>query len=84
MLSELTPDKTVCRRIQSAGIQRVVGVGNVAPVARRHELSKNTLHGWISARQQASSVRSLSRSKDACISDLEKQLKTVSTESYRL
>lgn len=76
------------KRYDSAFKEQVIGkyleVGNIALVARRHGLSKNTVDSWISASRRAGSVRPLSKGREAHISDLEKRLETVSTENDRL
>lgn len=59
-------------------------VGNVALVAGRHGLSKNTVYSWISASRRAGSVWPFSKGRAARISDLKKRLEAVSTENDRL
>lgn len=58
--------------------------GNVALVARRHEISPNTIHTWVSKQRQRGSVKPLPKGKDARYKAMEKQLKEVSTENDRL
>ena len=59
-------------------------VGNVALVARRHEISRNTIYGWIGASRKIGSTRPLPRTKDHRVKELEKRLEAVSTENDRL
>jgi len=58
--------------------------GNVALVARRHEISPNTVHTWISKQRKRGTVKSMTKAKDDRYKALEKQLKEVSTENDRL
>ncbi len=58
--------------------------GNVALVARRHEMSANTIHTWLSKYRKNGSVKTLPKAKDVRQKVLEKQLKEVSTENDRL
>jgi len=59
-------------------------VGNIALVARRHNISKSTIHNWITARRKNGSVKPLPKALDKRISELEKRLREVSTENERL
>jgi transposase-like protein len=38
-------------------------VGNVSMVARRHEISSNTIYGWISAAKKRGTVKPLPRNE---------------------
>jgi len=58
--------------------------GNVAIVARRHNISASTIHTWISKKRQRGSVETLPRAKETRYKTMEKQLKEVSTENDRL
>ena len=58
--------------------------GNVALVARRHEMSPNTIHTWLSKYRKNGSVKTMPKAKDDRQKALEKQLKEVSTENDRL
>lgn len=58
--------------------------GNVALVARRHEMSPNTIYTWLSKYRKNGSVKTMPKAKDDRQKDLEKQLKEVSTENDRL
>ncbi|NLL58700.1 MAG: transposase, partial [Firmicutes bacterium] len=51
--------------------------GNVALVARRHEISPNTIHTWRSAVRKRGSIKSLPKGKDQRFKAMEKQLKEV-------
>lgn len=52
-------------------------IGNVALVARRHEMLSNTIHNWMQKVRNNGSVKSLPRSKDNRQDAIEKQLKEV-------
>ena len=58
--------------------------GNVALVARRHEMSPNTIHTWLSKLKKNGSVKALPKAKEDRQKALEKRLKEVSTENNRL
>lgn len=65
-------------------INECLEVGNIALVARRHGLSKNTGHSWIAVSRRTGSVRPLPRNKDARMSDLEKRVEALGAENERL
>ena len=58
--------------------------GNVALVARRHEISPNTIHTWLSKYRKHGSVKSLPREEIARTKALEQRLKEVSKENDQL
>ena len=51
--------------------------GNVALVARRHEMSPNTIYTWLSKYRKNGSVKTMPKAKDDRQKALEKQLKLV-------
>jgi transposase-like protein len=59
-------------------------VGNVSMVARRHEISSNTIYGWISAAKKRGSVKPLPRNEAKRLSEAEKRLESVSGENTTL
>lgn len=65
-------------------IQECQEVGNVALVARRYEISPNTIHTWLREYRQLGTVRSLKRGELANVKAMSEQLKKVSTENDRL
>src|SRR5690606_41746462 len=58
--------------------------GNVALVARRHEISSNTIHTWIRKYRQQGSVKSLPRGEAVRAKALEQRLKEVSQQNDQL
>jgi len=58
--------------------------GNVALVARRHEMSPNTIHTWLKKLRKNGSVKVLPKVKDEQHKAMKKQLQEVSTENDRL
>ena len=58
--------------------------GNVALVARRHEISSNTIHTWIRKYRQQGSVKSLHRGEAVRAKALEQRLKEVSQQNDQL
>lgn len=58
--------------------------GNVALVARRHEMSPNTIHTWLMKNRKNGSVKALPKAKKQREKAMEKRLKEVSTENDRL
>ncbi|MDK2801394.1 MAG: transposase [Clostridiales bacterium] len=58
--------------------------GNVALVARRHEIATTTIHTWLKEQRQRGSVKPLPKAKEERYKAMEKQLKEVSTENDRL
>lgn len=59
-------------------------VGNAALVARRHQISENTIYTWMRNRRKNGSVKALPKSQASRLEELEKRLKLVSTENERL
>ena len=57
--------------------------GNVALVARRHEMSPNTIHTWLMKNRKNGSVKALPKAKKQREKAMEKRLKEVSTENDR-
>src|SRR5690606_40353972 len=55
--------------------------GNVSLVARRHEISSNTIHTWIRKYRQQGSVKSLPRGEAVRAKALEQRLKVVSQQN---
>jgi len=59
-------------------------VGNAALVARRYQISENTIYTWLAKRRKNGSVTSLPKARAKRLEELEKRLKQVSTENERL
>ena len=59
-------------------------VGNTALVARRHGISKNTVHSWIQATRKNGSVVPLPRNENGRLIEAEKRLETLGQENDRL
>ena len=59
-------------------------VGNVAVVARRHEISPNTIHTWIKKYRERGTAKTLKKSGFKDIKVMSDQLKKVSTENDQL
>lgn len=59
-------------------------VGNVAMVARRHDVSPNTIHGWIRNNRKNGSVKRLPKQKDIRMTELERRIELISTENNQL
>jgi len=65
-------------------LKECIETGNVAIVARRHEISSNTIHTWRKTQRERGSIKPLPKAKDNRYKEIEKQLKEVSTENDRL
>ncbi len=59
-------------------------VGNVALVARRHDISSNTIHNWIRKAQKRGSITPLPKSKEKRIREVENRLEAISKENNTL
>mgnify|MGYP001447461658 CR=1 FL=1 len=59
-------------------------VGNIALVARRHGISKNTVHSWLRASRKNGSIVPLPKNKEQRLKEAEKRLETLSRENDRL
>jgi transposase-like protein len=58
--------------------------GNIAMVARRHEISANTIHTWIRKYRQRGSVKALPRKEAVRTKAIEQRLKEVSLQNDQL
>ena len=59
-------------------------VGNVAVVARRHNISANTIHTWRRKVRQVGSTKPLPADEAKRVRELEARLGEISTENDRL
>ena len=59
-------------------------VGNVAVVARRYEISSNTIHTWIKKYRERGTVKTLKKNGFKDLNTMAEQLKKVSTENDQL
>jgi transposase-like protein len=58
--------------------------GNIALVARRYEISPNTIHTWLRKYRQRGSVKTLPRVETARTKAMEQRLKEVSLQNDQL
>jgi transposase-like protein len=58
--------------------------GNVAIVARRYEISANTIYTWIRKYRQRGSVKALPRKQAVRVKEMEQRLKKVSLQNDQL
>ena len=59
-------------------------VGNVALVARRHDISSNTIHNWIRKAQRRGSITPLPKNEEKRICEVENRLEAISKENNHL
>jgi transposase-like protein len=59
-------------------------VGNVAVVARRYEISSNTIHTWIKKYRERGTAKTLKKNGFKDLNTMSEQLKKVSTENDQL
>ena len=65
-------------------LQECRETGNVALVARRHEISPNTIHSWVRAARKRGTTKALPKADHKRQKALEKQLQDVSTQNDKL
>lgn len=65
-------------------LKEVEEVGNAALVARRYELSKNTVYTWMRAARKRGSTGPLPRGLQSRTAELERRLGKVSRENEQL
>lgn len=65
-------------------LRECIETGNVAVVARRHEISANTIHTWRKKQRERGSLESLPKAKANRFKEMEKRLKEISTENEQL
>ena len=59
-------------------------LGNTALVARRYEISKNTIYSWQRQVKKNGSAKPLSRDQREKVKEITDRLENVSTENYQL
>lgn len=59
-------------------------IGNASLVARRHQISKNTVHGWMRAERKRGSTEPLPRDGMERLKDVERRLSKLSEENDQL
>lgn len=59
-------------------------VGNVAPVARRHKISANTIHTWRRKANATGSIKPLPTDEAKRVKELEAKLNKIGTGNDRL
>jgi len=59
-------------------------MGNVALVARRHQLSKSTVYGWMRTVRQQGSVKALPKNENKRYQEVVRRLEDISTENDQL
>lgn len=59
-------------------------VGNIALVARPHQICENTIYTWMKRKRKNGSLKPLPKGEKQHLEELEKRLKAVSTENDRL
>lgn len=59
-------------------------IGNASLVARRHQISKSTVHGWMRAEGKRGSTEPLPRDEQKRLKEIEKRLGKLSQENDQL
>lgn len=59
-------------------------VGNVALIARRHEISSNTIHTWIKRYRERGTAKTLKKNGFKDLNTMTEQLKRASAENDQL
>jgi len=59
-------------------------IGNTALVARRHNISKNTVYTWLKKARENGSVKSLSKDKEKQLKEFKKRISKLSSENDQL
>lgn len=59
-------------------------VGNVALVARRHDIATSTIHGWRRKAAQRGLIKALPREMQARLKEVESRLRDTATENDKL
>ena len=59
-------------------------IGNASLVARRHQISKSTVHGWMRAERKRGSIEPLPRDEQERYREIEKRLGLLGQENDQL
>ena len=59
-------------------------IGNVALVARRHDISKNTVYSWVNKAKKHGSIKPLPKDKEKKFKETQNRLEKMSTENDQL
>ncbi len=59
-------------------------LGNTALIARRYEISKNTIYAWQRRTRKNGTTKQLSRNQNNKTKEITERLENISTENYQL
>jgi len=76
--------KTYPDELKEKVLKECQEIGNAALVARRYEISKNTIYGWQRRAKKNGSTKQLSRNQTTKAKEMAKRLEKTSTENYQL
>ncbi len=76
--------KTYTNEFKKQIIEECQLVGNASLVARRHDISVNTVHSWIRTYRKNGSTKSLPKDTKKKLKETSKRLEKLSTENDKL
>ncbi len=76
--------KTYSDEFKEQVIQECYEVGNIAVVARRHDLSKSIVYTWMNKKKKHGSTKALSKDKDKRLKELNDRLESATKENDQL
>lgn len=76
--------KTYDPDLKKQVVDECIQVGNIRLVARRHNLSPNTVNGWVKASRRRGSVEPLPRKASQRIAEAERRIEAMGEENSRL
>lgn len=76
--------KTYSEELKEQILKECRELDNTALVARRHEISENTIYSWQRQARKNGSVKSLSRDQEKRFKEVKERLQNVSTENDQL
>jgi len=76
--------KTYPEELKEKVLKECQEIGNAALVARRYEISKNTIYGWQRKARKNGSTKQLPRNQVNKAKETAKRLEQTSTENFQL
>ena len=76
--------KKISDEIKNQILNECIEVGNVALVARRYNISPNTIHSWRRKVAKSGTTEALPRAASARLKKLERRLENTATENITL
>jgi transposase len=65
-------------------VQESRQIGNIALVARRHNISRNTVYGWVKKAKEYGSIKLLPKNKERQFKEIKRRVNKLGNENNQL